>query len=137
MEIIITITIVTVTIWLVIEKRRLVDRNEKPSNLESLRHEAAYRNPALSLVDQMNALYRTRIKEIITLRKFGQDTHELEVDLWCIINEENRLIAQEVEEMSEMKVRRFDEVIECTTEITVHSPLILETNSSIQMIGKK
>jgi hypothetical protein len=137
MEIIITITIVTVTIWLVIEKHRLVDRNDKPSNLESLRNEAVYRNPALSSVDQMNALYRTRIKEIITLRKFDQDTHILEVDLWCIINEVNRLIAQEVEEMSDMEVRRFDEVNECTTEITVKSPLILETNSSIHMIGIK
>jgi hypothetical protein len=137
MEIIITITIVTVTVWLVIEKHRLADRNDKPSNLESLRNEAAYRNPALSLVDQMNALYRIRIKEIITLRKFGQDTQELEVDLWCIINEENRLIAQEVEEMSEMEVRRFDDVEEYPTEITVNSPLILETNSLIHMSEKK
>ena len=85
----------------------------------------------------MNALYRFRIKEIIELRKFDQDTDKQEVDLWCIINEVNRLIAQEIEEMSEMEVQRFDTVHEYATKTTGESPLILETNSSIQMIGKK
>jgi len=137
MGIIISITIATVTIWLVIEKYRNDNRSYQQSNLESLRNEAAYRNPTLSPADQMNALYRFRIKEIIELRKFDQDTGTLEVDLWCIINEVNRLIAQEVEEMSEMEVQRFDTVHEFATETTEESPLILETNSSIQMLGKK
>jgi hypothetical protein len=131
MGIIISITIGTVIIWLVIEKHRNFNQ-PKQSNLESLRNEAAYRNPPLSPADQMNALYCCRIKEIIALRKFDQDTVELEDDLWSIINEVNRLIAQEVEEMSEMEVRRFVEVNELATETTRESPLIMETFSSME-----
>jgi len=132
MGIILSITIVTVIIWFVIEKHRTYHHNYKQSNLESLRTEAAHRNPPLSPVDQMNALYRFRIKEIIALRKFDQDTGELEGDLWCIINEVNRLIAQEVEEMSEMEVQHFSKANEYTTEPTRESPLIMETFSSNQ-----
>ena len=69
---------------------------------------------------------------MIMLRKFEQDTKEMEDDLWCIINEINRLIAQEVEEMSEMEIQRFDEGNESATETIRESPLILRTASSIQ-----
>ena len=118
MGIIISITIATVTIWLVIEKYRNDNRSYQQSNLESLRNEAAYRNPTLSPADQMNALYRYRIREIIMLRKFDRDTDEQEDDLLLILNEINRLIVQEVEETGEMELRQFDEMKEFTTTTT-------------------
>jgi hypothetical protein len=118
MGIFISFTIATVIIWLIIEKHRNYHQSYKQPSLESLRKEATERNPLISPADQMNALYRYRIREIIMLRKFDQDTNKLEDDLLLIINEFNRLIVQEVEETGEMELRQFDEMKEFTTTTT-------------------
>ncbi|MCX6120548.1 MAG: hypothetical protein NTX44_02885 [Ignavibacteriales bacterium] len=115
MAIFISFTIATVIIWIIIEKYRNVHQLYKQPSLESLRKEATERNPLLSPADQMNALYRYRIREIIMLRRFDQDTDEIEGDLLLIINEVNRLIVQEVEETGETDLRQFDEMKEFTT----------------------
>ena len=109
MEIFVGITIATAIVWFIIERYRNPRRLNERARIESLNREAAERNPHLPPADQMNALYRCRFREIVVLRKAGKHTDELEGDLWRILNEISRLTMLEVEEMSGIHSRQFNE----------------------------